>query len=94
MTPRCATLHGLVNPRGAATSYHFQYGRTKRYGSHTRSQKAGKGRRGRSVALRLCGLAAHSKYHYRIVAHNANGSTNGGDRTFATSRLPGLLGVL
>ena len=70
-----------------------QYGPTMRFGSHTRSQKAGKGGRRRAVALRLCGLAAHSKYHYRIVTHNADGRTNGGDRTFATNRLPGLSDV-
>jgi phosphodiesterase/alkaline phosphatase D-like protein len=78
-------LRGVVNPRGASTRYHFQYGRTKRYGSVTRKISAGHGRRAVVAAVRVGGLAPGATYHYRLVATSRRGTTRGADRTFTTA---------
>ena len=80
----CATLHGLVKPDGAPTSFYFQYGHTKRYGRRTNTSQS---KRARSVALRICGLAANTTYHYRLVAYNIDGTSHGLDRTIQTRRV-------
>jgi hypothetical protein len=81
-------LNGSVNPRGAATTYFFQYGITRLYGSNTAAASAGAGRRGVRVSAAVGGLAPATTYHFRLVAQNARGLRFGGDRTFRTSRQP------
>jgi hypothetical protein len=80
-----ATLHGAVNPRGAATGYYFQWGRTTAYGNRTAIRSAGSGSTATSVAATLTGLARHTTYHFRLVAVNANGIARGVDRSFCTT---------
>jgi hypothetical protein len=80
----CATLHGLVKPDGAPTSFYFRYGHTKQYGRRTNT---GQTKRARAVALRICGLAANTTYHYRLVAHNIDGTRHGRDRAIRTRRV-------
>jgi hypothetical protein len=84
-------LSGRVNPRGAETTYFFQYGPTIIYGGTTPAASAGAGTRPVRVAVNVAGLAPATRYHYRLVAQNARGLARGGDRTFATRRQP--LGV-
>ena len=36
----------------------------------------------------ITGLACNTLYHFRAVATNANGTTNGSDATFTTSACP------
>src|SRR5947208_3249092 len=43
VTSSSATLTGQVDPNGAATRYHFEYGTTSRLGSRTPDQDAGSG---------------------------------------------------
>jgi uncharacterized repeat protein (TIGR01451 family) len=86
VTVHAATVHGSVNPEGAATAYHFQYGRTTSYGSSTPTQSAGSGTSSRSVRQSLSGLRSNTVYHYRLVAQSAAGTTYGRDRSFRTSR--------
>jgi hypothetical protein len=81
-------LNGSVNPRGAATTYFFQYGITRLYGSNTAAASAGAGRRGVRVSAAVGGLAPATTYHFRLVAQNAQGLRFGGDRTFRTRRQP------
>ena len=87
-----ATVAGAINPNGLKTSYHFDYGRTASYGSRTATG-------GSSAAVtpsaRLTGLRPRTRYHYRLVAGNADGTRYGADRTFTTAprltiRLSGL----
>ena len=78
-----ATLNGSVNPHGATTTVYFQYGPTTSYGSTTPMQTQ-TGNTVRTVSANLTGLTASTTYHFRIVAHNASGTTNGSDRTFTT----------
>jgi hypothetical protein len=79
-----AQLNGSVNPRGAATTYHFEYGTTAAYGNRTADASAGAGTSSRNVSAALSGLRRHTLYHFRIVAVSANGTTSGVDRTFRT----------
>ena len=88
VTQTSATLTGKVNPNGARTTYFFQWGTSKLYGSTTGPTDAGDGTHARAAAADLTGLAPFTKYHYRIVAQNSKGTTVGGDRTFTTKKQP------
>ncbi len=89
-----AVLTGSVNPRGSATSYYFQYGATKAYGSQSAIAGAGAGSRRVSVSLSVTGLQPLTVYHYRLVAVNGAGATLGDDRTFLTTKVPLSLQLL
>ena len=84
-----ATVLGTVNPRGARTTYYFEFGLTAAYGVRTRSRSLSAGNSARSVSATLTGLQAGQTYHYRLIARNANGLSVGQDRTFSTSRASG-----
>lgn len=88
ITQTSATLTGKVNPNGARTTYFFQYGTSNLYGATTGPTDAGSGTRAKTATADLTGLAAFTKYHYRLVGQNAHGTTFGGDRTFTTKKQP------
>ena len=88
ITQTSATLTGKVNPNGARTTYFFQYGTSNLYGATTGPTDAGAGTKAKTATAGLTGLAPFTKYHYRLVAENAQGRTFGGDRTFTTKRQP------
>src|SRR5262245_51654918 len=83
VTASSATLHGSLDPHGLTTTVHFQYGTTTSYGHHTTSQTQ-TGNTYRNIASNITGLAAHTTYHFRIVATNTGGARMGADKTFAT----------
>ena len=83
-----ATLNGTVNPAGAATEWWFEYGTSVAYGSKTTTAAAGSGSTNVAVPKALSGLAPATTYHYRLVARNASGTTNGGDGIFTTASPP------
>jgi hypothetical protein len=89
-----AVLAGSVNPNGANTSYYFQYGPTKAYGSQTAISDAGSGTNASTVRLAIAGLQPITVYHYRLVAVNANGVDTGGDNAFKTTAVPLSLAIL
>jgi hypothetical protein len=80
-----ATLHGKVNPEGAETKYYFEYGTTESYGSKTAEASVGSGTSNVEVSKAITGLSSNTKYHYRLVAKNSNGTTDGTDQTFTTT---------
>jgi hypothetical protein len=84
-------LNGTVNPKGAETTYFFQYGTTSLYGLTTPATSAGAGNKGVKIAVAVGGLAPFTTYHYRLVAQNSKGVARGQHRTFKTKRQP--LGV-
>jgi hypothetical protein len=88
VTAAGARLIASVDPNGRATTYRFEYGTTTGYGKHTADASAGSGQSARSVSATIAGLAANTRYHYRVVATNAAGVTRGRDRTFTTLRNP------
>jgi FlaG/FlaF family flagellin (archaellin) len=77
-----ATLNGNVNGNGLNTTYHFQYGETEAYGSSTPSVEVGSGSSSPSVTV--TNLQPGTTYHYRIVATNSSGTTDGSDVVFTT----------
>jgi hypothetical protein len=84
VSEQAATLSGTLNPKGAPTSYHFEYGTTTAYGSTTPTTSAGSGMSDVATSATVGGLTPETTYHYRIVASNAAGVVHGGDQTFTT----------
>jgi hypothetical protein len=84
VTTSGATLNGTVNPNGADASYHFQYGTSTSYGSVTTTGDAGSGSSAVNESASISGLQSSTTYHYRLVASNSGGTTNGSDQTFTT----------
>jgi hypothetical protein len=88
VTPRSATLLGKITPNGAQTTYLFQYGTTTLYGSATAPGAVGDGSAAVPVTADVTGLAPATTYHFRLVAHNRNGTVNGVDRVLRTRPEP------
>ncbi len=88
ITTTSATLNGTVNPNGSSTTNYFQYGNSTNYGSTTQSTNAGAGSSSVTVSASLNSLISGTTYHYRLVATNAGGTTNGNDVTFITLAPP------
>jgi hypothetical protein len=82
------TLHGYVDAHGLETNYVFQYGTTAGYGGQTPLAPAGNGTITLKFSQTVAGLQPGTTYHYRIVAVNSDGTTNGKDRTFTTAAVP------
>ena len=89
-----AVLTGSVNPNGSNTSYYFQYGPTRAYGSQTAIADAGSGSKAVSVRLPISGLQPITVYHYRLVAVNSAGATVGDDEKLLTTKVPLSLQIL
>ena len=89
-----AVLNGSVNPAGFPTTYHFDWGLTSSYGSRLplgADEPAGATRLVNIYRYRLSGLSPDTTYHYRIVAENSLGFSEGADRTFTTNAVGGGL---
>lgn len=80
-----ATLHATVNPNGADTLVHFEYGATTAYGTSTSAQDIGSGSVPVTVSAPISGLAGGSTYHWRVVAVNSIGTSTSVDATLATT---------
>jgi phosphodiesterase/alkaline phosphatase D-like protein len=83
-----ATVTGSVNPNGLATTWFFQYGTSTNYGSQTGSSNAGSGTTSTNVSASLTGLSPGTTYHYRLVAMNSSGTTQGADAVLTTGGAP------
>jgi hypothetical protein len=87
-----ASVSGLVNPNGLATTTYVKYGLDPKYsggGAVTYPQQTpnvpvGSGTTAQPVSASLTGLLPHALYHYRVVATNSAGTTTGPDQTFMT----------
>jgi hypothetical protein len=84
ITSSSATLNGVVNPNKENTTYHFEYGTTTSYGSVTPNGTAS-GNATKTVNASVAGLAPSTTYHFRLVATNPSGTSNGADMTFTTA---------
>jgi Ca2+-binding RTX toxin-like protein len=85
-----ATLNAKVDPVAQATTYQFEYGKTESYGSKVPlfPKSAGSGIAPVAASTSASGLEPNTTYHYRVVATNAAGTTEGADQTFTTQKLP------
>jgi len=79
-----ATIHGVVNPHGAATTAYVEYGKTTAYGLRTAAKDVGAGSVDTAVAFDLTGLAAKTLYRYRVVAAHGSTKVYGADMGFTT----------
>jgi DNA-binding beta-propeller fold protein YncE len=84
VTSSSVVLHGVVDPNGVQTGYRFQFGQTTSYGAETLAQELAPTPNGIAVIVPLTGLQDGVKYHYRLIAGNANGGAQGADKTFTT----------
>ena len=82
------TLKGTVNPENLASSYYFEYGTTKSYGSKTAEVSAGSGIANVAASKLVSGLTPSTTYHFRVAETNSTGTTTGEDRTFTTTGSP------
>ena len=88
LTVSTATLKASADPHNQQASGYFQYGQSTTYEGQTPTLPIGTGWQTFHVAAPIAGLAANTTYHYRFVAFNATGVTNGQDRTFTTKKIP------
>ena len=90
VTTSGATLNGMVDPNGTATSYQFEFGPTAAYGSFAPAGPASVGAGSDPIAVTqtIGGLAAAATYHYRVVAVRGATRVNGADQTFTTVSPP------
>lgn len=89
--PTSGVLKGAVNPNGLPTTYYFEYGTGTGYGTKlpaTGNADAGFGASERDFKVSIFHLQPHTTYHYRIVAHNAIGTSTGDDQSFTTGARP------
>jgi len=84
--PLSATLNGDVNANGHATTIHFEYGTSKKYGHSTPKQQVGAGTTPIPVAAGISGLKSATRYHFRLVAVSSAGTKRSGDRAFKTAK--------
>lgn len=84
-----ATLNGSVNPEGAETTYHFEYGtEAESYSASTPDTSAGSGTSAVPASAAISGLAPGTTYHFRLIANSPNGVSAGVDQQFTTTGSP------
>jgi hypothetical protein len=85
-----ATLKATVNPNGVEVSEcKFEYGPSTAYGSSAPcTPSPGSGKSAVALSASLTSLIANTSYHFRVVARNLGGTSNGGDQTFVTPPSP------
>jgi hypothetical protein len=88
VTQTSVVLNGTVTPKGAATTYYFQYGTSSLYGAVTPAGTVAAGSGRVKVTAAISGLAPVTRYHYRLVAQNAQGVARGRHRTVKTKKVP------
>ncbi len=82
-----ATLKAEVDPEGAATAFHFEYGTSTAYGSETPERLIVSDDALHEVTAFLIGLQPGTTYHYRLIATSPDGTNEGPDRTIRTFRV-------
>ena len=83
------TAHGAIDPENQPTQWWFEYGPTADYGAITETQTLPGADALRQVSAELPGLEPGRLYHYRLVATNNSGTTEGEDRVMVAGRTPG-----
>lgn len=79
-----ALLKVSIVPKGSDTSAFFEWGASTAYSSATPSRAVGNGYGFVSLGQVLAGLSCGTTYHFRAVAINAHGRTDGADQSFTT----------
>ena len=74
---------GFINPGGVSTDWFFEFGTDTNYGDQTAAQTVS-GNTTQIVRFTLNDLTPETEYHFRLVGHNAGGTTYGDDQTITT----------
>lgn len=94
VAPEGVTFTGALKREGTETHYYFEYGTSQEYGQRTPVSEAPAGatereeKQQRNVEAAVTGLSPNTFYHYRLVAENRYGETDGQDGTFTTAGPP------
>jgi len=86
ITSSTATLTGAVDPQGLAATYYFQYGTSVKYGFKTGTVTLAAASTPVAVTAAVSKLKSNTTYHFRLVATNANGTTDAVGASFKTPR--------
>ncbi len=83
LTATSVDLGARINPNGADTTYHFEWGTSTSYGTSIPAPDAdiGAGTSDVTVGVHLSGLTENTTYHWRVVARNES-TTTSVDHTF------------
>jgi hypothetical protein len=93
---RQVLLNAQIVPNGASTTYQFEYGETSSYGTSIPASAGNIGSGNETVTVPAAepSLKGNSTlYHYRVVAINQYGTTDGPDQTLLTPPLSGPTNV-
>jgi hypothetical protein len=82
ITSSAAILNATIDPKGAATSYFFEYGPSPSLGSKTEEISVGSGRTPVAVSNTATGLEFGANYYFRVVAKSIGGTSVGSTLTF------------
>jgi phosphodiesterase/alkaline phosphatase D-like protein len=81
-------LNGTVNANNDITTITFEYGTTTAYGNTVNAVPASAtGLNNTNVSFELWNLEPNTTYHFRVVATNSAGTTNGLDASFTTTTI-------
>lgn len=90
-----ATLGGTVTPGGLATTAYIEWGDSPAFGNMTPVRTLPNPFATQTLSEPIGGLITGTTYHYRVVASNVAGTTNGSTQTFvATGSIAGLPGAV
>ncbi len=94
VTQTSATLTGTVDPGREQTVYFFEYGPPGQVGAARTPEFPAGGGSGRvTAAADVTGLTPYTRYRFRLVARNEDGTRRGTVRGFRTLRQPIGLGL-
>ena len=90
VAPTAATLNALVNPNGSeVTECTLEYGTAIPYTKSAPCSPApGSGTGNVAVSAAITGLSENTTYHFRVLAKNAGGTSEGADAEFKTTSTP------
>ena len=80
-----AVVVGTITPRGASTTYWFEYGPTASYGFYVNKATVDAGVEPIGVAAYITGLKPSTSYYFRLGAKNAYGTVYDGPYRFITA---------
>jgi hypothetical protein len=90
-TATSARLSALIDPNGATTTYHVEWGTSTAFGNRTPDQALAAGTSAVPVSIALTGLPSYRRIYWRVVASNAAGVTRSGRASFTTARAPSAI---
>lgn len=80
-----AIVNGSVNPKGAFTSYWYEYGNSTNLGSKTTNQTMGSGFVSIQAPGYITSLVKNTTYYFKLVSENQYGRASGAQYSFKTT---------